>query len=245
MEEIIDRYRSNNTHKQRFHFHRDAEILFFTEGRGVFHTEQRDYRFKAGCAIIVPAGMKHISKSDEGFVSITVHDAGNKRIMTETPIVLRDNEEGEGRALVEMLLRYRHVKSPFVTALVDAYIRFWLQRAELPDATEAVLNEVYQTLLEKAMEQNPDLHAVLTAGGYTEDYIRTLFKKRYGMPPLKFLAKLRMEHACFLMETYKDLSLSEVAEQCGYDDYVYFSKTFKTHVGQSPREYMRIYKNSP
>ncbi len=239
MEDIIDRYRSNKTHKQRLHSHREAEILFFTEGKGVFHTEQRDYRFKAGRAIIVPAGMKHISKSEEEFNSITVRDIGNKRIMTETPIVLKDNEEGEGRALAEMLIRYRHVKSPFVAALVDAYIRFWLQRAELPDATEAVLNEVYQTLLEKATEQNLDLHAVLTAGGYTEDYIRALFKKRYGMPPLKFLAKLRIEYACFLMDTYKELSLSEIAEQCGYDDYVYFSKTFKVHVGMSPREYLK------
>lgn len=239
MEDIIDRYHSKKTHKQRLHFHREAEILFFTEGKGVFHTEQRDYRFKSGRAIIVPAGMKHISRSEEEFISITVRDAGNKRIMTEIPIVLKDNEEGEGRALAEMLLRYRHVKSPFVTALVDAYIRFWLQRAELPDAAEAVLGGVYQTLLEKATEQNLDLHAVLTAGGYTEDYIRALFKKRYGMPPLKFLAKLRMEHACFLMDTYRELTLSEVAEQCGYDDYVYFSKTFKLHVGMSPREYLK------
>ena len=241
MKYLIDRYRSNNPRsRQRLHSHQVPEILFFTEGKGVFHTDQRDYTFKAGTAIIVPAGLTHISRSEGDFVSITVFDEGKKQIMTETPIVLRDNEEGDGRALAEMLFRYRHVKSPFVTDLIDAYIRFWLQRAELPGATEAVLNEVYQTLLKRATEQNLDLAAVLTAGGYTEDYIRSLFKKRYGMPPVKFLAKIRMEHACFLMDTYKELSLSEVAEQCGYDDYVYFSKTFKAHIGMSPREYLKI-----
>ncbi len=240
MKDIIDRYRSfNRRHQQRFHSHADAEILLFTEGRGVFRTEQREYPFRAGTAIIVPAGIRHISVSEEDFVSITVSDEGNKRIMTKTPVVLRDNEAGEGRALAEMLLRYRHIESPFVADLTAAYIRFWLQLAELPGTTESVLNEVYQTLLEHFTEQKLDISSILTAGGYAEDYIRMLFKKRYGLPPLKFLAKLRMEHACFLMYTYKDIPLSEVAECCGYDDYVYFSKTFKTHMGVSPREYMK------
>lgn len=240
MKYVIDRYRSSNPRsRQRFHSHEEGEILFFTEGKGVFHTAERDYTFKAGTAIIVPAGLAHISRAEEDFVSITVADEGKKQIMAETPVVLRDNEEGDGRALAEMLFRYRHVKSPFVADLINAYIRFWLQRAELPGATETVLNEVYQTLLANATDQSLDLAAVLTAGGYAEDYIRMLFKKRYGMPPVKFIAKLRMEQACFLMDTYKEIPLAEVAERCGYDDYVYFSKTFKTHIGMSPREYMK------
>jgi AraC-like DNA-binding protein len=35
------------------------------------------------------------------------------------------------------------------------------------------------------------------------------------------------------------MSLSEVAEQVGYDDYVYFSKNFKAVTGVSPREYLK------
>lgn len=239
MKYAIDRYRSARPgNKQPFHSHAESEILFFTEGKGVFHTEQRDYNFNPGTAIIVPARMKHISYSSEDFVTITVADKGQK-IMAEAPLVLKDNEEGDGRSLANLLIRYRHVRSPFVTDLINAYIRFWLQRAELPGATETALNEVYRALLENAGDKNLDLHAILTAGGYAEDYIRMLFKKRYGVPPLKFLAQIRMENACFLLDTYRELSLVEVAERCGYDDYVYFSKTFKAHVGQSPRQYLK------
>lgn len=239
MKYVIDCYRSAKPgNKQRLHFHAEAEILFFTEGKGTFHTEQRDYSFKPGTAIIVPARMKHISYSSDDFVTITVADEGQK-IMAETPIVLRDNEEGDGRTLAKLLFRYRHVRSPFVTDLINAYIRFWLQRAELPGATETALNEVYRALLENAGDKDLDLHAILTAGGYAEDYIRMLFKKRYGIPPLKFLAQIRMENACFLLDTYRDLPLAEIAERCGYDDYVYFSKTFKAHIGKSPREYLK------
>ena len=39
-------------------------------------------------------------------------------------------------------------------------------------------------------------------------------------------------------DIYQDnLSLSEIAEKCGYLDYVYFSKKFKSVMGLSPREY--------
>ena len=34
-----------------------------------------------------------------------------------------------------------------------------------------------------------------------------------------------------------DMSLSEIAVQCGYADYAFFSKKFKSVVGLSPREY--------
>ncbi len=239
MKYVIDCYHSaKSRNKQRVHFHEEVEILFFMEGEGTLHTEQRDYTFKPGTAIIVPARMKHISYSKKDFVSIAVADEGQK-IMAETPIVLRDNEERDGRTLAKLLFRYRHVRSPFVTDLINAYIRFWLQRAELPGATETALNEVYRALLENAGDKDLDLHAILTAGGYAEDYIRMLFKKRYGIPPLKFLAQIRIENACFLLDTYRDLPLAEIAERCGYDDYVYFSKTFKAHTGKSPRKYLK------
>jgi YesN/AraC family two-component response regulator len=33
------------------------------------------------------------------------------------------------------------------------------------------------------------------------------------------------------------LNMSEIAEKCGYTDYVYFSRSFKEVKGLSPREY--------
>ena len=42
------------------------------------------------------------------------------------------------------------------------------------------------------------------------------------------------------MDIYNDeLPLTEIAERCGYLDYVYFSKKFKSAMKASPREYKR------
>ncbi len=236
----VDGYHcKGDDHRQKLHDHEWGEVLFFTEGKGFFHTEQKDYPSEPGTAIVVPPETKHCSFSEEPFMLINVIDRNQKYIMIENPLILKDNEEGDGRALAEMLFRYRHVNSPFITELIGAYFRFWMQRAELPGATETALNEVYQKLLKHAHDKELDLHAVPTDGGYAEDYMRMLFKRRYGIPPLKFLMGIRMEMACSLLETYRDIPLTEVAARCGYDDYVYFSKTFKTHTGQSPRQYLK------
>jgi AraC-like DNA-binding protein len=79
---------------------------------------------------------------------------------------------------------------------------------------------------------------LLQKSGYAEDYIRSHFKKVTGKTPNGFLTDIRIKHATFLIEIYANtLSLQSIAEQCGYLDYVYFSKTFKSILGVSPKEY--------
>ncbi|MBQ8146607.1 MAG: AraC family transcriptional regulator [Clostridia bacterium] len=64
------------------------------------------------------------------------------------------------------------------------------------------------------------------------------FKKVTGKTPNEFLTVIRIEHACFLMDIYHSkLSLAKISEQCGYLDYIYFSKKFKSIMGVSPRKY--------
>lgn len=88
------------------------------------------------------------------------------------------------------------------------------------------------------MDPEIDLIKILLTSGYSEDYIRACFKKITGKTPTDFLTDVRIKHACYLIDIYKDtLTLSEIAEQCGYVDYIYFSKKFKTVMGMSPRVY--------
>ena len=85
-----------------------------------------------------------------------------------------------------------------------------------------------------------DLAALLRESGYAEDYIRAGFKRVMGMTPTAFLIQMRIRHACYLIDTFRNtLSLSEIGERCGYVDYVMFSKKFKEVMGMSPRAYKK------
>jgi transcriptional regulator GlxA family with amidase domain len=73
------------------------------------------------------------------------------------------------------------------------------------------------------------------AGMSTEHFIRT-FKAETGLTPADYMRQKRMELASqLLLKT--DLSIKELAFECGYRDPVYFSKVFKSYYRQSPTDY--------
>ncbi len=67
-----------------------------------------------------------------------------------------------------------------------------------------------------------------------------LFKEHTGMPPLAYQQVLRIEHAKVSLVTTQ-YTISEIAEQTGYSDPLYFSRVFKKFTGVSPMKYRKNY----
>ena len=65
---------------------------------------------------------------------------------------------------------------------------------------------------------------------------RTLFKETLGISPIEYISQQRMRLACHLIE-HGDLSLSQIAEACGYSDRLYFQRVFKKYIGITPGGY--------
>lgn len=62
------------------------------------------------------------------------------------------------------------------------------------------------------------------------------FKKEIGITPLDYIVTLRTNHAKrLLLQT--NMSISKIAEECGYDNMYYFSNAFKKTTGVRPTEY--------
>ena len=67
---------------------------------------------------------------------------------------------------------------------------------------------------------------------------QTLFKSVFNMSPGQYVTKAKMDAACDLLEK-TNLSIGEVAEAVGYEDYRYFSRVFKKQKGITPSEYKK------
>ncbi len=65
-----------------------------------------------------------------------------------------------------------------------------------------------------------------------------LFTTLIGAPPLKLQTSYRIEHAKELLR-YTDISISEIATMCGFNDALYFSRTFSKYLKKSPSEYRK------
>ena len=65
-----------------------------------------------------------------------------------------------------------------------------------------------------------------------------LFKSEIGVNFLAYLTNIRMEKAKKLLLS-TSLSITEIAQQCGYGDYRVFTKVFKKTEGSTPSQYRR------
>jgi AraC-like DNA-binding protein/quercetin dioxygenase-like cupin family protein len=64
------------------------------------------------------------------------------------------------------------------------------------------------------------------------------FKRVYNMTPVRFINQLRLHEACERLQD-PDRDVTDVAVELGYSSVSFFSKKFKTAIGQTPSEYRR------
>lgn len=62
------------------------------------------------------------------------------------------------------------------------------------------------------------------------------FRKILRLSPIQYLIRYRISRACILLKD-TDLSVLEIASSCGFESPSYFTKTFRQHVGCTPRAY--------
>jgi len=80
------------------------------------------------------------------------------------------------------------------------------------------------------------LHEIASVAGLSAPYFSSIFKEEMGENLSKYLNRLRVEKSSrLLLET--DMSLSEIAGACCFEDQSWFSKTFKAYTGISPGKY--------
>ena len=72
--------------------------------------------------------------------------------------------------------------------------------------------------------------------GMSYSYFRRIFTATYKMPPVKYLTRIRVNHACELLRN-GSFPITDVAAMSGYDNIYYFSRVFRKETGFSPSDY--------
>jgi len=224
-----------------FHKHNNYEIIAFSKGSGTFFSDGIETEVFPGKFIIVPPNTFHRCNFDMELERIYIQGDFNRSFSFTVPVIVTDNSDGDGLILAKMIYANQYSASDYVSALVNAFTHFLLQSLKTDDAISFIIKDIITKITNDFCDSTLDVGALLRKSGYAVDYIRTKFKAITGKTPVEFLTQIRINHARYLIDIYKSsLSLSEIAERCGYTDYIYFSRRFKQFTGMSPREYMSI-----
>jgi AraC-like DNA-binding protein len=75
----------------------------------------------------------------------------------------------------------------------------------------------------------------------SEAHFARAFKHTFGEPPHAFVVRRRLEVAAGHM-LHTDLSLRDIAVECGFTDQPHFTKRFRKVMGQTPAAWRRAYR---
>lgn len=110
-----------------------------------------------------------------------------------------------------------------------------------PLASGAKLNRMYERVfrvvrhVEAHLDETHDVPQMAVLAGVQCKRLERDFIRIFGVPPGKYLTRLRMEEAIGLLAT--SLHIADVAQACGYADQSAFTRRFRAIVGMAPSEF--------
>ncbi len=244
-----------------YHTHDFPEIGIILEGKGTYHMNDEYVQVQEGDVLIFNPGVGHESIIEpdgeprkEYFVGFTdVHFKGMRENCIDLPdganiihldgkarrTLFRICEEMERENEARRPGRYFMLKSYLIQFLLHL-VREQMGPAEPVKGREFGYGKKKDTAesiadyLEEHYAEKISLDQIAENMYLSPFYISKIFKSEIGESPIHYLIRVRMEKAKELLEKGSDLSITEIAEQVGYDDVYHFSKLFKKAYGMSP-----------
>ncbi len=71
---------------------------------------------------------------------------------------------------------------------------------------------------------------------FSKNHVISLFKKAYGMTPIRYINQKKLQRAEYLLEATSD-TLESIANACGFRDYSHFYRLFVREKGMPPAQW--------
>jgi len=152
----------------------------------------------------------------------------------ETLLLIYKNQQVNDKSLLPLkILELLHLINNLVP---EQQLADFLFRLTLPKKRQI------KDLMEKNYDKPLKIEDYAYLSGRSLSSFRRDFRTFYDTTPQQWLKDRRLEKALHLL-TERDLSVTTLAYEVGYENTSYFIKEFKKKVGQSPKQYMLSKRN--
>lgn len=230
--------------------HRDLEILFIKEGSLKIHLDNEILSANASDVIVINPSVLHniIPLTDEVRYECIIID-GNflKRygFSLEKFHVEEKIKDDYLFAILSSIKSKMSEKPPFYRANVTSELLVMLVRIFEKYSFEKVGDSVPENYLlgiEKSISYiNKHFNAEITIEeiashiGYSKFYFCRRFKEVTGYTPATYINMQKIKYA-YTKLSQSDITVNEIALECGFKSVAYFSVTFKKYTGMNPSE---------
>ena len=109
----------------------------------------------------------------------------------------------------------------------------------LSEQDKDFLTKTMSTITEQLEENRVNVDELASALAMSTSQFRRRLTALTGETPQSYITNIRMQKARHLLDTHPELTVLEVALQCGYDDQSSFTRAFKRFFGITPSEYQQ------
>lgn len=194
------------------------------------HADMEQFKY-----FLLPIQKQYFEQEDVR-VHLTSVLAQVRRFMLSYHLGSHETLETKYRKLFRFIIDH-----PILFTIVNEVIEFTEALIHAVQALQVNDQKSYPKLAKELIEQKmhePDLSLTSIANtlGITSNYLSGLFTKEEGLQLKKYIQQRRIERACVLLAE-QSVPIREIAEQCGFVDANYFSKTFKQLKGVTPKQF--------
>lgn len=228
-------------------------FIYCVGGHGWCRVYDSDWKVERDQAILIPANQPHEYGSAEGqsWRIYWIHFNGS-----DAPEIFRQMHENPGMPLIYLprpdpilaafddTLRLYHTRdsASSLIAMSGSCINMLSLvihgKRSITHRTRAVEERIYQSIrsMKETIREPLTLQQLASNACVSVPHFCLLFRKLSGTTPIQMYTQLRIQKACDLLNT-TDLLVKDIAEETGFSDPYYFSRTFRKTMGVSPQRY--------
>ncbi len=244
------------------HYHDDYELYFLVDGETKFFVEDEIFYLHNGDFIFIPRGVYHKTDSEDCLHNERILLAFEENIFDESMsevleilsssklICIPNNNVIVIKELLDKIKNEHSKNRQHKDAIIEAYIKEILillcrfKTDELKPLNEAD-KFIYSIseYISNNITENITLKSLSDKFSVSQAHLSRKFKKTVKTGINEYIKYVRILHAQKLLSE-TTLPITEIAEQCGFNDSNYFSTTFKKAIGASPVKYRKSRQNS-
>lgn len=219
------------------------QAALVVSGKGTLHVYGNERQLKDGDLFFIFPSVPFSIEAEENFEYIYISYMGVRAnmIMDNLGInykryIFHDMKELKPLLISAINSPASDLKSEAVLLYIFAAIEGQEKENSKNQNTDTIIN-IKKYIDEHFTSCDLDLKKISNEISYSEKYISSVFKKQFKMGVSEYIATIRIQYACTLMEQGLS-SVSDIALLCGFSDPLYFSKVFKKRMSISPRAHI-------
>jgi AraC-like DNA-binding protein len=238
------------SYKMESHYHNLYEIYLIESGTCNYFIDNKSYQLEDGDIVLIPEGTIHNTEYINTVHSRMLINCSRKYIpsaikeyLPKSQYLYRNPKIKD--EVIELFKKIKHeynngdgLSEEILKCYTHAFFYLLIRNIE----TQTKVNsknkyiETAITYIKENLKNDITLTQIAKECSLSPEHLSRMFKKETGFGFCEYLNLLRLQKAEALLKQSDNLSISQIACECGFNDSNYFSVKFKKMYGISPKK---------